>query len=346
MTKHLYFLILLFAAMMFNYPQPIAGLDIDSDCPDPQVLTINNADQVEQFHIIEKDPESWVDSIAVDSSGSRAAVGDKQGIITLVNIDELDIEWEIEAHSFQVNELAFNPNDPFELASASPDRTIKIWNVETGEILHVFEGFEGAVSAITYHPERNLLVSASGKFFAEDTISVWDTDLAEQVSQMRVDDREIIWLAFAPTGSRVVSGDYSGTVRVWDFPFGGELAAFDTNDNGLNAVAIDPRGDYLATAGFDEMVTVWDAQTYELLTHLTGYEDEIYSLVFSPDSSMLVSGDGDGVVRMWRTDTWHQIVEIEAHPYPVMTIAFDPDGRYFLTGSTDGTVRFWGVCGE
>lgn len=345
MIRHLYSLGLLFA-IATTTTQPIAGQDIDSVCPHPQTLTINNADQVEQFHIIEKDPDSWIHSIAVDSSGSRAAVGDKQGIIILVNIDELSIEWEIEAHTSQIGELVFNPNNPFELASSGLDGTIKIWNVETGEMIKMLEAHKGAVLSIAYHPTRNLLISTSGKLSAEHSITIWNVETEKQIYQLHADEWAIVEVAFTPTGDSIISVDFAATVRVWDFPYGRDLTAFDVSDDAQNAAAIDPKGAYLATAGYNQAVTVWDAQTYELVTHLTGYEDEIYSLVFSPDSSMLVSGDGFGSVRMWRTDTWRQIVEIEAHPYPVTTIAFDPNGRYFLTGSTDATVRFWGVCGE
>ena len=75
----------------------------------------------------------------------------------------------LEGHSSDVNAVAFSLDGKL-LASASGDRTVKLWDAGTGAALQTLEGHLGNVNAVAFSPDGKLLASASG----DRTVKLWD----------------------------------------------------------------------------------------------------------------------------------------------------------------------------
>src|SRR3954451_14694708 len=75
----------------------------------------------------------------------------------------------LEAHSGSVNSVAFS-GDSTRLASASYDRTVKIWDASSGKCLQTLEGHSSSVYLVAFSGDSTRLASASG----DRTIKIWD----------------------------------------------------------------------------------------------------------------------------------------------------------------------------
>src|SRR5262249_30286268 len=73
-------------------------------------------------------------------------------------------------HTGYVSSVAFNPRQPV-LASASWDRTIKLWDISTGAELRTLRGHSSRVQGLAFSPDGSVLASAS----ADQTIKLWNT---------------------------------------------------------------------------------------------------------------------------------------------------------------------------
>lgn len=73
------------------------------------------------------------------------------------------------SHSGEVNAVAFSP-DGRTLASGSDDKTVKLWNVKTGELLHTLVKHTDKVNAVAFSPDGRTLASGS----EDTTINLWD----------------------------------------------------------------------------------------------------------------------------------------------------------------------------
>jgi WD40 repeat protein len=80
----------------------------------------------------------------------------------------------LEGHSGPVLSVSFSPDSQL-LASASVDKTIKLWDPATGELRQTLEGHSDVVESVSFSPDGQLLASAS----YDKTIKLWDPTTGE-----------------------------------------------------------------------------------------------------------------------------------------------------------------------
>jgi WD40 repeat protein len=109
------------------------------------------------------------------------------------------------------------------LAAGSNDNAARIWDLDTGELLHTLTGHRGAVDSVAWghRPDgRSLLATGGG----DDIARIWDPGTGVLVRTLRGQPRvnSIAWGRLPDRRLRVATGDDAGSVRVWD-PATGEL---------------------------------------------------------------------------------------------------------------------------
>ena len=107
-------------------------------------------------------------------------------------------------------------------ASASNDRTVRIWDVGRRECQAVFTG-RYSVGSVAFSPDGMTLASADESGF----ITLWDPDTRIPREVINADDEEVRALAFSPDGHTLASAGISRTVRLWDPVTGQELLSLE-----------------------------------------------------------------------------------------------------------------------
>ncbi|MEV7326787.1 hypothetical protein AB0N27_01515, partial [Micromonospora sp. NPDC093244] len=236
----------------------------------------------------------------------------------------------------------------YHIVSGSSDRTVRVWDADTGSLLAELTGHGGGVSAVAAWPGpdgQQRIVSGS----SDGTVRIWDPDTGTQLAVLSAHTAEVSSLVVLPGPNgrhRVVSaGDE--TVRVWDPDNTTELVELTGHTNEVTALAVLPSPDgrhRLVSAG-DETVRVWDPDTGIELAQLIGHTSWVSSVAVlpSPDGRHRIVSAGDGTVRVWDPDTGTQLNVLDGHARGLSAVAAlpGPDGRHRIVSAGDGAVRVW-----
>ncbi|MFN6490524.1 AAA-like domain-containing protein [Nostoc sp. DedQUE03] len=117
----------------------------------------------------------------------------------------------LEGHSDLVRSVVFSP-DGKTLASASDDKTIKLWNRDTGKEITTLSGYNDLVMSVVFSPDGKTLASASW----DKTIKLWNRDTGKEITTLRGHSDSVISVVFSPDGKTLASASLGETIKLWN----------------------------------------------------------------------------------------------------------------------------------
>lgn len=240
----------------------------------------------------------------------------------------------LKGHADWVTSIAFRPDGKV-LASASDDKTIILWNVETGNKIKVFKGHGTACS---FSPDGRLLASAKG-----NEIYLWDIEVGNKIKTLGggVFAANITSLSFSPDG-KILATAGGDNIILWDVKAGNKIDTLKGPDTEWS-ISFSPDGNILASANDDKTIILWDVDTGNKINILKGHTDKVYSVSYSPYGRLLASAGKDNTIILWNTETGTRIRSLKSHLNEIWSVSFSSDGKLLASGSYDKKVIIWDV---
>ncbi len=289
------------------------------------------------------------------------------GVLQLWNLDSGDLERAyFGGHKDVITQVRFS-NDGSKLLSGSWDRSLVVWDAETGVILNRMEAHEDRIQSLDFGPDDHYVLVGTGN--AGDNIpnpeadraadtSVWLWDLTRSQAQLQVftGHEDWVWsVAVSPDGKLAASGAgplrippggvRDASVRVWDLEAGAEIRRYTSHSDTVHWLEFMPDGDRLASASWDGTIRAWQLDEPDDPGNIlfAGHEGRVLSVDFSPDGQLGLSSGNDGKIRLWDVATGEEIRQFVGHTGAVNRAVFSPDERWLASASSDQTVRLWNV---
>jgi WD40 repeat protein/putative methionine-R-sulfoxide reductase with GAF domain len=251
----------------------------------------------------------------------------------------------LKAHSGWVTAIAFSP-DGQRLASGSWDRTVKFWEVTSGEQLSAVAGKMKEVQSLAFSHDGHWLATEN----SSNTVALRDPITGLEIRALPSDkplgalgSNWVYSIAFSPDGQWLASGVDDKTVRLWDVKTGQKVRDLTGLRRPVIYIAFSPDGRLLATGDDEKNIRIWDAASGEEIYKLSGHKKPVNAVAFSPDGRWLASASADKTVKLWDLAIGHEVHTLTGHGNVVTSLAFSPDGRWLASGSWDKTIKIWDV---
>ena len=240
-----------------------------------------------------------------------------------------------QGHSNTLTSVSNSP-DGKTIASASHDKTIKLWNLD-GRELRTFRGHSSSVKSISFSPDGKTIASASD----DKTIKLWNLD-GRELRTIRGHSFSVNSVSFSPDGKTIASASVDETIKLWNLD-GRELRTIRGHSAMVNKVSFSPDGKYIASASSDSTVKLWSLNGREIQT-FKGHSNPVWSVIFSPDGKTISSASWDKTIKVWSLDG-KELQTFKGHSSDVVSISFSPDGKTIASASWE-TIRLWSLNGQ
>jgi WD40 repeat protein len=191
--------------------------------------------------------------------------------------------------------------------TGSEDKTVRIWNMDSGDCLHTLAGHKSMVNSVSVTPDGRIAVSAG---WTDKTIRIWHVESGTCLHTLESKTYSNIWnVKVTPDGRIAVSGESDrggrNAVRVWDIESGERLHKLELegHKDSIQSISITPDGRRVVTAGGrDKTLRVWDLKSGKCLHKLEGHKkyygwNSLESVSVTPDGQIAVSAGNEVISR-------------------------------------------------
>jgi len=243
-----------------------------------------------------------VHALVFSRDGKRLAVGAglpaRTGSVQVYAVPEGTRLHDFTGHDDVVFGLAFRPDDG-QLASASFDQTVRLWNLATNQPAGVFTGHSDFVYDVAYAPDGQSLLSVS----KDRTIKLIDPTTLKEKRTYSNHNEDVMALAVQPGGTRFVSAGLEPQLRWWGLNDDKPADRVGGHGGPVHQLAFSGDGKRLISAGGDSSIRVWNGTSGKLERSLPGPTEWQFAAALSDDGTLAAGGGWDGIVRLWEAGT-------------------------------------------
>ena len=273
------------------------------------------------FAMLDEHPDS-IKGLALSPDHTKLATAGSDWTVRLWDVDTGNYIRSL-GHPSAVNTVVFSPDGKI-LASAGG--TLRLWDADSGEMLHADKKDLGSVNVLVFSPDGKTLASGGGW---DHTVYLWDVNTGTIRVDLKGHTGKIRDIAFSPDNSALITTSLDKTMRLWDVNTGTEQKHLPTPEDKINPFVVAN----LMLKRIDPGV-------------LPGKRDDVHTVKFSKDGTQLISVSNDGSFHLWNINTgrYQLSFSLGEHTDWVDVLAFSADSKYLVSNNAlEERARVWSV---
>jgi len=246
-------------------------------------------------------------------------------------------------HSASVKAVAISPDGKI-LATGSRDKTIKLWDQQTGMEIRSLFGHEHTVNGLAFSPDGQFIASSS----ADGTSRVWQIETGKEVFTSPKESKYLTAIAFNPDGKSFIYAGYPDSATVYSFPEGKLLKRIPVNaDQGSGygiSLEYSKDGKMLAIGEDNKTASIYNVADWSLLYTLKPSEGWCGGcgtyIQFSPDSKYLFKLAHNAKLTQYDLSNGKIVLTYGSEADDLRGLAVSTDGKNIFS-AIDTTLYIW-----
>lgn len=241
-------------------------------------------------------------------------------------------------HNKEINAMITH-ND--KLITASDEGSVNIWNIDTGELLHVLEipKSEQCIGVRKLKIKGNYLAIGFSSIRREpgNIIKIWNIDTYQLMHTFKASHRIE---SLTMNHDKIIvgmGGPGNGKIMIWDIHNGMLLHTFKAHDNRIMTLAIDDT--ILVTGSDDNTAKIWNINNYQLLHSLEGFNWWVTVVAIHDDK--VITGSMDKTIKIWDKNNGQLLYIFTEHNGYINALAIL--NNKVISGSEDRTIKIWDI---
>ena len=297
---------------------PLAPITAVAFSPDNQLLAAGSYGQVIVWDLAKAQPIKQltnvlgaVNDLRFSPKGEVLAVGGGQpsakGDLRVYQTSNWKLLGVLRGHDDTVMSISFSP-DGSQLASASFDHSVRLWDVKTHATIKEYHHHSDFVYAVAFSPDGKRLVSAS----KDRTVQLFEKDTAKSLFTFGGMNDDVMAVAFHPDGKSVISSGFETGIFWWSTQTGEKIRIRTGHGVAVHELGFSKDGKRIVSAGADRTVRTWEG-VEGVGVKIMPVGSVTYSAAISPNAKFIASGSFDGLVRLWDEASARHLVTLLAY---------------------------------
>jgi len=232
--------------------------------------------------------------------------------------------------------MVFKPER--KILTTSDDKTVKLWDVESGDSVKTFEEHGRSVRSAFFSPDSTKVLTAS-----DNTAKLWDIKSGDCVKTFEGHRFEVLSAVFSPDSTQVLTASRDKTAKLWNVESGDCVKTFKGHEDGVRSAVFSPNSTQVLTTSIDKTFKLWNVESGKCVKTFEYNRIHMHSAVFSPDSTQVLTASGDKTAKLWNVESGKCVKTFQRHDGLVNSAVFSPDSTQVLTASNDKTVKLWDI---
>jgi len=192
--------------------------------------------------------------------------------------------------------IAYSPDGKY-IISGGSDKSVKLWNSETGALVRDIYKFKGYVNIVGISPDGSRIFAAS----SDSSALLFDFKSGKVIGDLGKQPKPILSTVFSQDGKTLVTGGADGAIKVWSVDEGKNIKAYPGSAGFIWQLAFSPDGKRLASASGEGILRFWDTESNSQVFAIRTDSAVTNLLAFTPDGRFLVSHGTKERIRLWES---------------------------------------------
>lgn len=239
----------------------------------------------------------------------------------------------ISGHLGWVRALAVEPGNQW-FASGAGDRTIKIWDLATGNLKLTLTGHISTVRGLAVSPRHPYLFSCG----EDKMVKCWDLETNKVIRHYHGHLSGVYTMSLHPTLDVLVTGGRDGAARVWDMRTRANVHVLSGHKQTVADVKCQAADPQVISASLDATVRMWDLAAGKTMGVLTHHKKGVRALALHPSEFTFASAS-TGSIKQWKCPEGAFMQNFDGHNAVINSLAANEE--VLFSGGDNGSMSFW-----